>query len=458
MLSNGDISIFDHDVDTPAQRRTRVGLLPVSAERIADAQRRLNEVGAVQPKKIDFQNPFFTQPRDTKICAVENLLGELSGTKVRHIYLHVPYCMTRCIYCHYPIVRPGTEKADEHSAFVETLVREIRAWSRSGLDFGGLQTIALGGGTPNALSHQHLETILQTLAECFPTRREVSIEVLPSFRILDEDKYRIFQAAGVNRLSVGIQSFNDLVNEANRRTYQREDETRALIGLARTYFPNISVDLLYRQKAQEWSDLVRDVDEVKKLDVNSIYLYQVRESIGTKFSELQEALNYFLVELTKDGTYEAISFDQVIRKRNDDGMCQARSGRSQCEDLLGIGPSSVSELGDYTFRNVDTPMYLQPSSSTRVDETTIIRREQEWRQCEWISRGLRHFNLPRLDGVSFAMFEERFGERPSEAIVGRLQFLESIGLLELGKAHATLTDLGMLFTQAISGYLIGHYK
>jgi oxygen-independent coproporphyrinogen-3 oxidase len=410
----------------------------------------------INPKDIDFQNPFFTQPKHLVRTGDADLRRDLAGQRIDHLYLHVPFCMSRCVYCHYPIVQPGTEAPDIHKQFVSTVLSEIDYWAVSELDFSQLKTIALGGGTPNALSHEHLQKILEKLHEQFPIRTEVSVEVLPSFAILDEAKYKMFRSLGVNRLSVGIQTFNDEINKANRRYYQKEAEARALVNLAHEYFPNISVDLLYRQKAQEWDDLVSDIEKAKELDAHSVYLYQVREHIGTRFSDLQVALNYFLVQMLSDKKYEAVSFDQVIKRRNAEGFCKARHGRSQCENLLGIGPSSVSEIAHLTWRNVDMPAYA--ASGFAIEPKTVINRSEERLQAEWISRGFRHFNSPDIDGISFVQFRKRFGCDPGPKLREKLTYLECGGLITLAPDHALLTDLGMLFTQAISGHLIGHYK
>ena len=95
----------------------------------------------------------------------------------------------------------------------------------------------------------------------------------------------------------------------------------------------------------------QDFEIVLELEINSIYLYQTRELIGKRLIELQKALNKFLNYFSTRG-YEIVSFDQVIKKRNTDGFCAHRSGRSLSENLLGIGPGSVSEMGEYIFKIV----------------------------------------------------------------------------------------------------------
>jgi coproporphyrinogen III oxidase-like Fe-S oxidoreductase len=408
----------------------------------------------VKARNIDFTNPYFTQPKDAPREMVNDLYERLKGSSIRHIYVHVPFCATRCRYCHYPTVT-NVHSEDNQTLFVQQVEQEIAHYLELGLDFSRVLTVHVGGGTPNCLNDQNLERLVTRLQSAYRPAEELAVELYPSPFDLTESKLKRIQAAGVNRLSLGVQTFNYQVNELNHRINQEQESLFRLIKLAQAHCNNVSIDLLYGQKGQDIRVLEDDCRIARELNVNSVYLYQTRELIHMKALDLQLALNHFLWFFSANG-YEIVSFDQVIRKRNTDGFCAHRSGRSLSENLLGIGPGAVSEIDTYIFRNVDPGTYA--SQGHGLDPSSIITRSSRTLRSEYVNRALRHYNYPGINGTWTSKYQERFGSSMLEDFNGELAFLQELGLISYDAEKLEVTELGMHFTQHINYYLLGHYK
>lgn len=427
----------------------------LSAEELEKTRCALERHRPLKASSIDFKNPYFTQPKHTlKRDAPPDVATELRDAVVKHVYVHVPFCATKCRYCHYPTLT--NDHSDENQRrFVATVDAEIKHYRDSGLDLAGVSTVHVGGGTPSCLDDEHLTRLLTILQDTFHPATELAVELYPTRNDLTASKLEIMRGHGVNRLSIGIQTFDDRVNEQNRRTNQDRATALELTQLAKAYCANVSIDLLYGQVGQDLAMFAEDCAVATELDVNSIYLYQTRELIHKNAVELQLALNLFLKHFEDEG-YDIVSFDQVIKRRNSDGFCEHRSGRSLSENLLGVGPAAVSEIGELIFRNQAPASY--GDSGVGPDPSSVVRKEGRTLRAEYINRALRHYNYPGLNGTWLSKYRERFASNMVDDFRFELDALRTLGLVQFDHERIEVTDLGMHFTQHINYYLLEHYK
>ncbi len=424
-------------------------------EKVKSVNDRLNALKPIKQKNIDFTNPYYTQPKSIqKSGATLSFLRQIQGTPIQHVYIHVPFCMTNCLYCHYPKT-VGHHSAETQTSFLDNLEREI-AYYREQFDFTQLKTVHIGGGTPNILDDPQFERLLRVTAESYRPREEFAVEVYPAASILSEERLALMKQYGVDRVSIGIQTFDDAVNEQNRRFQQPAAVSKKLTRLAANYFGNVSIDLLYGQKTQTFSVLLDDLAAADELGVNSIYLYQTRELIKNHALELQHALNAFLTFYRERG-YQIVSFDQVICKRNSNGFCAHRSGRSKGEKLLGLGPGAVSEVDPYIFRTV-SPLQYDSCGENMIDLMSVVEKTPEVLKREFFNRSLRHFNRCDVNGLLRRDYTERFGRDVEDDLGETVSLLADEGLVTVGDDRIEITDLGMLFTQQINYLLLEHYK
>ncbi|MBR4609373.1 MAG: radical SAM protein [Erysipelotrichaceae bacterium] len=184
-------------------------------------------------------------------------------TRIKHLYVHVPFCSSICYYCDF-CHRIYDKKLAEQ--WLETLKKEIQT---SCSDF--YETIYIGGGTPTVLSLDQLRRLLEMISEFADKVKEYTIEVNPES--LDEDKILLFKEYGINRISMGVQSSNDRILSSLNRKHSFADVKDKIVLLKKHDLSNISVDLMYSLPDQTMEILDQSIEDILSLDVPHISLY-----------------------------------------------------------------------------------------------------------------------------------------------------------------------------------------
>jgi len=276
---------------------------------------------------------------------------------VRHLYAHLPFCAHRCGYCDFVTV---VGRQGQHGAYVDALVAELALERHVLAD--PVETVFLGGGTPTFTALDELARLLAGLP--LAGAREVTVEANPE--TVRPELTLLLRRAGVNRVSLGAQSFRPHLLAVLERRATGADVRRAVHTLRDAGFDNISLDLLYGIPGQSAADLERDLAEALALEPEHLSCYELEAKPGTRFThahgvELErqaDALEgYFerVVDvLTAAGYrwYETASFclgperggGRDLRARHNLGYWRGR-------DYLGIGVGAVSTLGGVRRRN-----------------------------------------------------------------------------------------------------------
>lgn len=196
------------------------------------------------------------------------------------LYLHIPFCVRRCGYCDFATqaVERDSPVIDE---YVESLVLDIRRASREG-KLGALETVYLGGGTPSYIGMKRLSSLLYALGMSMHLEPEVECTMEANPESLTEPMVRDIWALGVNRLSLGVQSFDDEVLRILGRAHDA-DAARAAIAAAQTRFDNVSVDLMCGIPGQSAASFRRSVEEAVALGVKHVSVYPLTIEPGTPF-------------------------------------------------------------------------------------------------------------------------------------------------------------------------------
>lgn len=196
------------------------------------------------------------------------------------LYLHIPFCVRRCGYCDF-----ATQAVERDSLvideYVESLVLDIRRASREG-KLGALETVYLGGGTPSYIGMKRLSSLLYALGMSMHLEPEVECTMEANPESLTEPMVRDIWALGVNRLSLGVQSFDDEVLAILGRAHNAEAARRA-IAVAQTRFDNVSVDLMCGIPGQSADSFRRSVEEAVALGVKHVSVYPLTIEPGTPF-------------------------------------------------------------------------------------------------------------------------------------------------------------------------------
>jgi len=356
---------------------------------------------------------------------------------IRHLYLHLPFCAHRCGYCDFVTV---VGRKGQHAGYVDALLAELELQRE--LLSAELETIFLGGGTPTFTEGRELERLLEAL----PPAAEVTVEANPE--TVTPDLAALLRRLGVNRVSLGAQTFQPRLLAVLERVAGPDDVRRAFYHLRDAGFDNISLDLIYGIPGQEPSDLDADIAEALALRPEHLSCYELEAKPGTRFThahgdELRrqaEAMEgYFecVVDTLVGAGYRWYETANFCRVFETSGGRDLRSRHNLAywrgRDYLGLGIGAVSTVGAERWRT--TPrlgLYLSslregrrppceiellPESVRREERVMLGLRLDEPLLLAPVERELDHSALARLEQLGLA---RRLGGDGSESVVEAL--------------------------------------
>lgn len=357
------------------------------------------------------------------------------------IYVHVPFCRRKCNYCAFNSKIGGEA---ERSAYVEALIREINLRGT----FEGVETIYIGGGTPTTLELAQLEKIIGAVRKSFKVDKNAEITIEANPGTVDAAYLRGLKSIGVNRLSLGVQSFDDGL----LRVLGRIHDSRAAIEtveLAKIFFANVSVDLMYGLPNQTLEDVRRDLNSIKALDVSHVSIYGLEVEEGTKFFELFRAGElalpdedtcadmYDLITETLPAfgyrRYEISNFArETFESRHNVGYWTGKK-------YFGFGAGAHGFDGKLRVSNVrDVKTYIErlgAGESVSSVEEVVGRREAMEEFC--------FLGLRMTAGISAQIFSKKFGASIFEVFGGVIEANRRRGLLSVKGDRLYLTARGM---------------
>jgi oxygen-independent coproporphyrinogen III oxidase len=367
---------------------------------------------------------------------------------VRHLYVHLPFCASRCGYCDFVTV---VGRGGQHGAYVKALLAEL-ALERSALA-PRLESVFLGGGTPT-LTEPHA---LARLLDALPPAEELTVEANPE--TVTPALARLLRELGVTRVSLGAQSFQPRLLRLLERRAGPDDVRRAVYALRDARFENISLDLVYGIPDQSAADLDADLSEAVELGPEHISCYELEAKPGTRFTHAHgdelarqsEAMEtYFervVARLTAAGYrwYETANFCRLpdtadgrdLRSRHNLAYWRGR-------DYLGLGIGAVSTIDGRRWRT--TPRlgrYLAALAAGVRPPREVERLPAPVRRSERVLLGLRLDEPLVLDGLDGAV---------DGAAVERL---ERLGLVERGGGgELALTERGRFLGGGVTAELL----
>ena len=352
------------------------------------------------------------------------------------IYVHVPFCVRKCNYCAF---NSAVGSAADKNFYVDALIREI---NRRG-NLSTVETIYFGGGTPTTLTLAQLAKIFDALTKNFHVdeRAEVTIEANPS--TVDENFLRGLRSLGFNRLSVGVQSFDDALLKIIGRLH---DSRTAIdtISAAEKFFGNVSIDLMYGLPTQTLESLRRDVDRVKISGVQHVSIYGLEVEPGTKFfsygvtvdenlcADMYEFITQTLPTLGFR-RYEISNFAVAgFESRHNLGYWTGKK-------YFGFGAGAHGFDGKIRTSNIrDTATYVRKifagEDVSTIEEIVTRQAAME----EFCFLGLR-----TVDGISVSTFAKKFNAQIFDVFGSVVEKNIRLGLLALDGDRIFLTTRGM---------------
>lgn len=369
------------------------------------------------------------------------------------IYIHVPFCKTRCIYCGFY----STTSLEKRYAYVDKVCSELEM-RKDYLKGETVETIYFGGGTPSQLDVEQIGRILKTINNIYNVRAraEVTLEGNPddlSPRFLDEVKQ-----LGVNRLSMGVQSFDDEKLRFIRRRHNASQAISAVRNAVEAGFDNINIDLMFGFPGQTLEEWGSDISKALELPVQHISAYSLMYDEGTllermlsrgEIEEIDEELSLqmyrMLVERLSEGGYEHyeisnFSLPGFKSKHN--------SGYWSGVPYLGVGAGAHSFDGESRQYNVDSLDEYMNGASQVKEELTI-----EERYNEFVFTGLR-----TREGISLDDLKARFGQSLYDYCLknteGHIDANRLIRKVEEGNEILKLTSEGVFVSNDIMSDLM----
>ena len=375
------------------------------------------------------------------------------------IYIHVPFCLRKCNYCDFYSVTDLSLKP----AFLEALSSEISAANPGPLAF---DTIYIGGGTPSLLEPQEVKTIIEGLFSKFWFEQpvEVTLEVNPG--TVDFEKLQGFRSAGVNRLNIGVQSFQKKNLEVLGRIHSAGQAHAALVDARRVGFAAVGLDLMYGlpgQTLQGWSE---DLESALAHEPEHIACYMLTVEPATPLAEEQRlgrflpapegaAADLFLATSEFLTTRGFLHYEISNFARWGAGGVAARTSRHNTKywahaAYLGFGPAAHSFLPPKRFwnhRDVKSYVAAVKRVGRAISGEETLTREQEMMELTML--GLR-----TTAGVDLQDFKGRFGADFMQMHGDAVAELHSQGLLRLEDGRCAPSLRGMLYINTITAALI----
>ena len=368
------------------------------------------------------------------------------------IYIHIPFCVSKCRYCDFVSFPCETEAKKR---YVDALIHEMAIAAKE-LPGKQYDTVFIGGGTPSTLELGEIMRIMAALHDNFSIAEDAEITVEANPGTLDAWKLAEYRECGINRLSMGLQSVNPHILKALGRIHTPDDFLKSMDMAKAAGFTNINADLMYGLPEQSTEDLLAAIAVAAGAGVTHISAYSLIIEKGTPFYELykfdavRQAAGMQTESLpTEEEEYQTTKMTQHILKEagyhwyeisnfaKPGYECRHNIGYWKRVDYLGVGLGASSLIDNVRYSNTrDLYTYLSvPADSLHETAAQITRNEQ---MEEFMFLGLR-----MRDGFYRDEFTQAFGI-PIEAVYGdALNHLQQEELLLKREGRIYLTDKGM---------------
>ena len=371
------------------------------------------------------------------------------------LYVHWPYCARICPYCDFNVYRArGNDEA-----LVEGICADMAAW-RDLTGSRALHSLHFGGGTPSLLSPEHMQQLIETAERLwgFETGVEIGLEGNPN----DHARFADLGAAGINRISLGVQSFEDSALKSLGRDHDGHGARRA-IEAAQAAFSRVSFDMIYALDGQSLSDWRADLETALGFGTEHLSLYQLTIEPGTAFERRVMRGEYQapdgdrgadLYELTQSRCVDAGLTAYEVSNHARSPEAQSRHNRLYWSggDWIGVGPGAHGRLGafsregrlatDAMRKPADYIAQVTASGRGFIDDTLLTAREEA---VERVLMGLRV-----VDGLDRGQLRSATG---LDINLDTARDYAGDGLLKLNDARVALTPNGRLFADRIASDL-----
>lgn len=374
------------------------------------------------------------------------------------LYVHWPFCVSKCPYCDF---NSHVRNSVDHGRWKKALLTELK--HVGSLTQGRpLQSVFFGGGTPSLMDPGTVKAIIDELGTYWRVNNpEITLEANPNS--VEIDKFKDFRAAGINRVSIGIQSLNADALKFLGRAHSVNEATRA-IEIAAQIFDRYSFDLIYARPGQTVAEWEKELREAMPLVRDHISLYQLTIEPGTAFHTAYARKDFTLPEGNQaadlfDRTNEILAEKQIHRYEVSNHAqlgkeCQHNLVYWRYQDYAGIGPGAHGRLtmdgqkyATKCHKAPETWLEKVESQGHAIQEKILLSPKEQI--IETLMMGLR-----LKEGISLASFQDNLNTHAQDVLdKSRLQALKDEGYLLINDTHMKTTPEGLLRLNSLVGYL-----
>lgn len=384
------------------------------------------------------------------------------------IYIHIPFCISKCPYCDFNSIAVSPTPEEN---YVKALLKEVDNYTTDELKKSGflkkgkrrVTSIYFGGGTPSLFSIDSIARVIDRIMSEFSSTSHVEITLEINPKTADVEKVQALYAIGINRLSLGVQSFQDKFLQNLGRIHTSADALNLFKDARSSGFSNIGLDLIFGIPDQALDDWERDLSCALSLKPEHISVYNLTIEEDTPFYDLQregkitlpdedlQVRMYTLAQkkLTASG-YEHYEISNFALPGFD---CRHNEGYWTLKEYFGFGAGAHSYLRDTSnkrdwgirWKNIPNPYEYISLVSNNC--TAAVEREELTREMaikEVIFLGLR-----RLDGISLDDFEKRFGLSLEKTFANVVPYLLKENLISIDEGHLKLTIQGIFLSNEV---------
>ena len=373
------------------------------------------------------------------------------------LYIHMPFCKQKCLYCDFVSY---ANKYGEVDRYIKCLKKEIVQYANENriMHEHGLEpkyiikTIYIGGGTPSSIDEGYILSVIKTIKENFAVEEdaEITIEVNPG--TVNKEKLEAYKQCGINRLSIGLQAVQDNLLKYIGRIHTFKDFENTYDYARQVGFDNINVDLMIALPGQTMDDVKESVKTIVGLKPEHISVYSLILEEGTPMYDMvqnkklelpdddtERQMYWYVKECLEKHKYKHYEISNFARqgfesKHNMDCWNQ--------KEYIGVGTAASSFMENKRYSNTDDlETYIENIEAGNMNKNLVLDEvlmDDDERMDEFMMLGLR-----KIDGVNIREFEQRFNVNPIMRYCKTLDKLNSEGLIEVDTDCIRLSNKGI---------------
>jgi oxygen-independent coproporphyrinogen-3 oxidase len=389
--------------------------------------------------------------------AISTVFTPASGEEVPGLYLHIPFCKSRCAYCSFNSHACQSPPA----AYLAALASQIRYWAdQQWCRERVFATLFIGGGTPTIYGGDELAELVRLCLTSFRFTEDAEITVEGNPNTVTVEALTTLRRAGVNRLSLGVQAFSDRLLVGLGRSHTKGEACAAIEAARRAGFANLNLDLMYGLPGQSATDWRESLDQALAFGPEHLACYELTIEEDTPFGRLVEKGALILPEEEEAMAMAALTHDllaqaglqryEISNYAMPGKECRHNLNYWRNGSYLGLGAGAVSCLSGFRFGTVREPGEF--TGLVQKGELPLAEGE-----CLPLAARFREsvvMELRMLDGVSFARMQRRFGLTPPGYYGNILDELQAQGLIVVTQDSLRLTEAGLPVANQVLARLV----